>query len=417
MPASSPRRAWRLRRRSGTGRLRGARRASAVCVAVLTLTGCADFSSEAPSFTVQPSLTARAALPDETSRGPSSSVPPTTPPGSSGAPAPSGSVAPPDPCAPTDEAVIATCLNAPFGLVPMADGASALVGERTTGRLLHVAKGADPVLVTTFAGVDPRGDGGLLGIALSPSYDEDGLIYAYVTTANDNRIVRIARGDVAKPIFTGIPKGATHNGGRIAFGPDRLLYVGTGDTGRPAAASDRKSLAGKVLRLDEFGKPAKSNPVPGSPIFASGFTQVGGMCPMPDGTMAALDRRPGKDVLLPLSAGKDYAKVPSGTALWTWTTADGGAADCSIAGGILANTSLDKQQLTGVRMGADGTFTGSPTVLLDNRYGRLLTVAADPRGLLWLTTSNKDGKGEPVPSDDRVVVVPSGSSGGDGGPD
>jgi hypothetical protein len=379
--------------------------------------GCADFSGEAASFTVQPSLTARAALPDETSRNPSSSVPPSTPPDSSGAPATSGSAPPPDPCAPTDDAVIATCLNAPFGLVPMADGASALVGERTTGRLLQVAKDTEPVLVTTFGGVDAEGDGGLLGIALSPSYDEDGLIYAYVTTAKDNRILRIARGDVAKPIFTGIPKGTIHNGGRIAFGPDRLLYVGTGDTGRPATASDPKSLAGKVLRLDEFGKPAKSNPVPGSPIFASGFTQVGGMCPMPDGTMAALDRRAGQDVLLPLSAGKNFAKVPAGTALWTWTAADGGAADCSIAGGILANTSLDKQQLTGVQMGTDGSFTGSPTVLLDNRYGRLLTVAADTQGLLWLTTSNKDGKGKPVPSDDRVVVVPSGSSGGDGGPD
>ncbi len=393
-------------------------RVVAALAAVLALTaGCADFSGEAPSFTVQPSLTARAALPDETSRGPSSSSAPTSPPGSSGAPAPSGTVAPPDPCAPTDEAVIATCLSAPWGLVPMADGSSALVGERTTGRLLQVAKGVDPVLVTTFAGVDAAGDGGLLGIALSPSYEEDGLIYAYITTAKDNRIVRIAKGDVAKPIFTGIPKGTTHNGGRIAFGADRLLYVGTGDTGKPALAADKASLAGKVLRLDEFGKPAESNPIPGSPIFASGFTQVAGMCPMTDGTVAALDRRRGEDVLLPLEAGKNYAKFAAGKALWTWTAADGGAADCSISGGLLANTSLDKQQLTAVQMGSGGSFTGTPTVLLDNRYGRLLTVAADQQGLLWLTTSNKDGKGKPVPSDDRVIVVPSGSSGGDGGPD
>ena len=299
----------------------------------------------------------------------------------------------------------------------MADGSSALVGERTTGRLLQVAKGIDPVVVTTFAGVDAKGDGGLLGIALSPSYAEDGLIYAYVTTATDNRIMRIAKGDVAKPIFTGIPKGATHNGGRIAFGADRSLYVGTGDTGKPAAAANPTSLAGKILRLDEFGKPAKSNPVAGSPIFASGFTQVAGICPMADGSVAALDQRRGQDVLLPLDAGKNYAKVPAGKALWTWTAADGGAADCSIANGLLANTSLDKQHLSTVQMGAGGSFTGTPTVLLDNRYGRLLTVAADKKGLLWLTTSNKDGKGKPVPSDDRVVVVPSGSSGGDGGPD
>ena len=85
--------------------------------------------------------------------------------------------------------------------------------------------------------------------------------------------------------------------------------------------------------------------------------------------------------------------------------------------GVLASTSLDKQQLTAIQLGAGGTFTGSPEVLLDNRYGRLLTVIGDTQGLLWLTTSNKDGLGTPVSSDDRVVVVPSGSSGGEGGPD
>ena len=299
----------------------------------------------------------------------------------------------------------------------MPDGSSALVGERTTGRILQVARGVDPALVAKIDGVDASGDGGLLGLAMSPSYAEDGLIYAYVTTATDNRIVRIARGDVPKAIFTGIPKGAEHNGGRIAFAADRSLYVGTGDTGDPALSTDPASLGGKVLRLDEFGKPAASNPAPGSSIFASGFTQVTGMCPMDDGTVAALDRRRAEDVLLPLTAGKNYATLASGDGLWTWTPADGGAVDCAIAGGLLASTSLDKQQLTGIQLAPDGTFTGSPTILLDNRYGRLLTVTGDQQGLLWLTTSNKDGLGTPVPSDDRVVVVPSSSGGGEGGPD
>jgi hypothetical protein len=313
--------------------------------------------------------------------------------------------------------VIATCLSAPWGLAPLPDGSSALVGERTTGRILQVTKGAEPELVAQIDGVDGSGDGGLLGIALSPSYDEDGLIYAYLTTATDNRIVRVARGDPPKAIFTGIPKGTQHNGGRIVFGSDRLLYVGNGDTGSATAAADPASLAGKVLRLDEFGKPAEGNPTPGSPIFASGFSQIAGLCPMDNGSIAALDRRAGTDLLLPLTAGKSYNTVADGQALWTWTTADGGAADCAISSGVLATTSLDKQQLTGLQFGSDGTVTGSPTVLLDNRYGRLLTVTGDQQGLLWLTTSNKDGLGTPVPSDDRVVVVPSGSTGGEGGPD
>ncbi len=381
----------------------------------LPLSACADFSAEAPTFTVQPSLTARAVVPDETTAGPLPSVLP--PSGATPTPAPSGSPQATDPCAPTDEAVIATCLAAPWGLAPLPDGQSALVGERTTGRILKVAKGTDPQLLAQIDGVDGSGDGGLLGLVLSPSYAEDGLIYAYVTTAEDNRIIRIAAGDVPKAIFTGIPKGATHNGGRLAFATDRTLYVGTGDTGNPALAGDPTSLAGKVLRLDEFGKPAGSNPAPDSAVYASGFSQVAGMCPLTDGTMAALDHRGGSDVLLPLTAGRSYATLAQGDALWTWTPADGGAADCAVANGMLASTSLDKQQLTGLRMAGPRTFTGSPAVLLDNRYGRLLTVVGDSSGLLWLTTSNKDGLGQPVPSDDRVVVVPSGGSDGGGGPD
>ena len=102
--------------------------------------------------------------------------------------------------------MIATCLAAPWGLAPLPDGESALVGERTTGRILQVAAGTEPALVAQIDGIDASGDGGLLGLALSPSYDEDGLIYAYVTTDTDNRILRIARGDTPKAIFTGIPK-------------------------------------------------------------------------------------------------------------------------------------------------------------------------------------------------------------------
>ena len=194
-----------------------------------------------------------------------------------------------------------------------------------------------------------------------------------------------------KPVFTGIPRGATHNGGRLAFASDRTLYVGTGDTANPALPADPTSLAGKVLRLDEFGKPAEGNPTAASPIFASGFTQVTGMCTLDDGTVAALDQRSTQDVLLPLTAGHDYTTLAPGDARWTWTAADGRAADCAVSGGLLASTSLDKQQLTGIQMGSGGTFTGTPTVILDNRYGRLLTVTADTQGLLWLTTSNKDG--------------------------
>lgn len=412
-----PRRAW-----SGPGPV------AALAAGTLLLTGCADFSAEAPTFTGQPSLTAREVEPQQETRAiPSpgaTSSPPSTPPSTSGSnPLSESSSAPgtppSDPCAPTDGAVVATCLTTPWGLAPLPDGSAALVGERTTGRILQVAPQQEPQTRFELAGpvgVDGSGDGGLLGLALSPSYAEDGLLYAYVTTATDNRVIRIAAGDEPKAIFTGIPKGAEHNGGRIAFAADRTLYVGTGDTGNPATATDPASLAGKVLRLDEFGKPAAENPTPGSAVYASGFTQVAGLCVLADGTMAALDHRSDADLLLPLVAGRSFATPAAGDALWTWARADGGATDCAISGATLATTSLDQQKVSALRLNPDRTFTGALTQLLDNRYGRLSTIAADRKGLFWVTTSNKDGFGTPVPSDDRVVVIPA-DGGADGGPD
>ncbi|TKV61449.1 hypothetical protein FDO65_07695 [Nakamurella flava] len=422
MSTTSPGPSARAPRSARAGR-RAARLLAASGVVALLLTGCADFSAEEPTFTVQPSLTAREVEPQQETRvvpSPGATTAPSTSASDQSAPVPSGSAsAAPDPCAPTDAAVIATCLAAPWGLAPLPDGSAALVGERTTGRILQVAPQQDAQVLFELStvGIDSAGDGGLLGLALSPSYTEDGLLYAYVTTATDNRIIRIAAGDEPKAIFTGIPKGTEHNGGRIGFAADRSLYVGTGDTGNPALAADPTSLAGKVLRLDEFGKPAADNPTPGSAVYASGFTQVAGVCPLTDGTMAALDRRTDADVLLPLAAGGSYATPAAGAVLWTWPRAEGGAADCAITGTTLATTSLDKQQVSALRLNPDRTFSGTPTQVLDNRYGRLLTVTPDSKGLLWATTSNKDGFGTPVPSDDRVIVIPTDGGGADGGPD
>lgn len=311
--------------------------------------------------------------------------------------------------------MVATCLHAPWGLAPLPDGNSALVGERTTGKIFRVARQADPVLVTTIDGVDATGDGGLLGIALSPYFSEDGLIYAYVTTATDNRIVRIAAGDTPKAIFAGIPKGSTGNGGPIVFGRDRMLYVTTGDAGDPDAAKNPASLAGKVLRLDGSGKPATGNPKPDSPIFASGLSDPTGACLLPDGNVGTVDHRGQADVLLTVRTGRNYDTLSAGDALWTYQVGAGGAVDCTISADTLISSSLVKKQLTGIQMTAAGGFTGTPQALAAGTYGRLLTLATGPQGEIWFTTSNKDGHGTPVPSDDRVVVLPAANSGGGGG--
>jgi len=400
--------------RPGRARRRTALAAAVISVAAM-LAGCADFSTESPTFTVQPSLTPPQANPSVPDPHSSSSAP--TSPSTSQSSAPS--TAPADPCTPTDPAVIAACLDAPWGLVVLPDGQSALVGERTTGRVLSIAPKTEPVEFAKITGLDTTGGGGLLGLALSPSYDEDGLVYAFVTTKSDARIIRFGKDVAPKAIFTGIPKGSTRLGGRIAFARDGLLYVATGDGGDNVVAAKKDSLAGKILRLDEFGKPAGENKSK-TAVFASGLTDPSGMCTLADGRIAALDHRASADVLLPIVEGANYGKLSSSDALWTWKHAQGGAADCAVGDSQLANTSLTNQQLVGVTMSAQGAFTGSPQVLLDKKYGRLLTATVGGSGqdqLFWMTTSNKDGKGKPVPADDRVVVLPAAAGGGEGGPD
>lgn len=372
------------------------------------VTACGDFSASPPSYTVQPSLTPAVVTP----------IAPDLPGGSGGrsssGPSSSGSSVAADPCKPTDPAVIAACLSSPVGIQPL-DGQSAIVGERTTGRILKVAARQDPVELARIPGVDAAGDGGLLGIALSPSYAQDQLIYAYVTTSTDNRIYRIAPGESPKPVFTSIPKGTKNNGGALMFS-GRQLYVGTGDTGHPELAADPTSLAGKLLRLDEFGRPAGASLDDGSAQYASGLTDPTGMCELPTGAVGVVDHRAAADLLLAAKPGADYRRPRSGDTAWTWSAGSGGASDCAVATGRLAASSLGGKKATAVQMSATGAFTGTPETILDGKYGRLRSIEAGPDNLFWLATSNKDGKGKPVPADDRVIVLPSGG-GGDGGVD
>jgi glucose/arabinose dehydrogenase len=143
-------------------------------------------------------------------------------------------------------------------------------------------------------GLDTAGGGGLLDLALSPTYSQDGLVYAYVTTPSDNRVVDFTLRGPVTPVFTGIPKGTSGNSGRIVFGADGDLYIGTGDAGEPALAGNPRSLAGKVLRVNDIGDPAPDNPVASSSIFTSGHRALAGVCGVPQSPAVLAVRRPGR---------------------------------------------------------------------------------------------------------------------------
>jgi len=376
-------------------------RAVSALAALAVLTGCGAAGSKAagPTWVPKP-------------EGP----PPADAPQLPGAPSDPSGPERPRPGSPGDVNVVATGLRLPWGLAVLPDG-SALVGERTTGRILQVRPrhGVPARQVMRMPGLDAAGDGGLLDLALSPSYREDRLVFAYVTTRTDNRVVRFQVGGRPTPVLTGIPRGRVDNGGRLAFGPDGMLYVGTGDAGHPALAADRRSLAGKVLRITAFGGPAPGNPDRASPVYSRGHKNVTGLCLDSGGRLVVTEPGTAADEVNLVTAGRDYGwPRASGMArraglvdpARTLPPAAAGPGGCAVLERGLFVTALRGARLWALPLDGQGV-PGRPVPLLAGAYGRLRTVVAAPDGALWLTTSNRDGAGRPVRADDRVIrIVP-----------
>ncbi|CAN5150393.1 PQQ-dependent sugar dehydrogenase [soil metagenome] len=315
-----------------------------------------------------------------------------------------------------DPNVVASGLETPWGLALLPDG-SALVGERRTGRILQVFPDRSPAQEwMTVPGLDAGGDGGLLGLALSPTYAEDGLVYAYATTATDNRILRFPLGGTPQPILTGLPRGERHNGGRIAFGPDEALYVGTGDTGRPRLAADPDSLAGKLLRVDIFGAPVGNNPAPDSAIYSRGHSNVTGICfDGADRMFVTESGQPEGDELNLVAPGADFGWPENrGSApAATYPAGQDGLGGCGIAARVAFLGALDGKRIWVSILDGNGESVGTPEEFLTGVYGRLRTVVIDPVGALWITTSNLDGTDPPAEEDDKVLrVLPPSDAGG-----
>jgi glucose/arabinose dehydrogenase len=304
--------------------------------------------------------------------------------------------------------VIATGLQVPWGIAFL-PGGDALVSERTTGRIVRVpAAGGALQPVMQVPGVDTNaGEGGLLGLAVSPTYARDRLVYAYFTSAQDNRVVRFRLGAPPQPILTDLGRNAIHDGGRIAFGPDGMLYVGTGDAAQPSRSQDPDSPNGKILRLTPDGDPAPGNPRAGSPIWTSGHRNVQGLAWSADGTMYAPEFGQNRfDEVNVIEKGKNYGwPEVEGTAsdsryqspLVSWTTAEASPSGAAIAGDTLYVAALRGERLWTIPLGG-----GDPKAEFTGRYGRLRTVAVAPDGALWLTTSNTD-RGPGGDGDDRIL--------------
>lgn len=329
----------------------------------------------------------------------------------------------PSPSASDKPKTLATNLSVPWGLAFLPDG-GALVTQRSLGTIVRVTAQGQVTESGRVAGVKPAGEGGLLGIAVSPDFANDQSVYVYYTSATDNRIVKMhwtSSGQVdgsakdQQVIVKGIPKGTIHNGGRLAFGPDGMLYASTGETGQGSKAQDKKSLAGKILRMTPDGKPAKGNPFH-SLVWSYGHRNVQGMAWDAKGRMFATEFGQDKvDEINRIEPGKNYGwpkvegKGGGGSyvdPLVTWPTNQASPSGLGYAGGTLYAAALQGQRLWTIKVSGAGTL-GKPKAVLTGQYGRLRTVVPAPDNRsLWVTTSNRDGRGEPRPGDDKVIMIP-----------
>jgi glucose/arabinose dehydrogenase len=314
---------------------------------------------------------------------------------------------------------VAQNLEVPWEVVFLPDG-QLLVTERP-GSIQRIDHDGNVTVVETIDDVLHIGEGGLLGLALHPDFSENNAIYLYYTYAANgnntmNRVVRYTyennnRLSERSVIVDRIPGANNHNGGRIAFGPDGYLYITTGDAANPSLAQDRQSLAGKILRVTEEGKPAPGNPF-NSPVYSYGHRNPQGLAWDDRGQLWATEHGPSAhDELNRIEQGQNYGwptiqgdqersgmqspVMQSGNETWA-------PAGLTYYDGIL--------YFTGLR--GNALFSFDPNneqadiqEYFSNEYGRLRALRLGPDNNLYMTTSTRDGRGNPTAEDDRIIRV------------
>lgn len=302
-------------------------------------------------------------------------------------------------------------LQVPWSTVFLPDG-TAIISERDSALLKTVSRGSGPGAgragtLGKVPGVVPGGEGGLLGLAVSPDFATDRYLYAYFTAESDNRIARLRveesggglrLGD-PEVIFSGMSKATTHNGGRIRFGPDGYLYVGTGDSQRREQPQDPNALGGKILRITPEGRPAPGNPFGDNPVYSLGHRNVQGLAWDSAGRLWASEFGPTVDDELNLIVPggnygwPDVTGAPHRTgfldAKVVWpSTAESSPSGLEIVGDTAYLGALRGQRVWAVPL--RGEAAGAPVGYFTREYGRIRDVARAPDGRLWVLSNSQN---------------------------
>lgn len=294
-------------------------------------------------------------------------------------------------------------LDRPWSIALLPDG-SALVSVRNTAEIHHVPPpgSRDPATVLgRVPGVVPTGEGGLLGLAVAPDFGTTPVVYAYFTSATDNRVaaIPVSKGRLGTPriILDGIPRARNHDGGRLAFGPDGQLYVTTGDASEGRLAQDLGSLGGKILRVTRDGDPSPGNPFGGSPVWSYGHRNVQGIAWDARGRMYASEFgtsiwdelnviQPGRNYGWPAVEGRagnpDYVDP-----IVQWPTSEASPSGIAFGpDGAVYLAALRGECVWRVPVEPDGT-AGTPERHLKGTYGRIRDIRF-VAGRVWILTNN-----------------------------
>jgi glucose/arabinose dehydrogenase len=300
---------------------------------------------------------------------------------------------------------LSTGWSVPWAIAWLPDG-SALVTERDTHQIFHLTPDGERTAIGTVPDVVSGGDGGLMGLALSPHFAHDRTLFVMHTAESDNRIARLTWDGTTlggyEPLVTGIPKAEFHNGGQIAFGPDGHLYASTGDALQPDLSQDLDSLAGKILRLTPEGSPAPGNPF-GTLVYSYGHRVAHGLAWDEDGRLwSAENGQDTADELNIVRKGQNYGwplcegpcTEPGMTnPLLTWAPPEAVPAGLTYTDSTLYMSSLRGQRLW--RIPLSGAEPGTPEAYYAGELGRLRALATVPGGgALWLGSSNADQVGQ-----------------------